>query len=365
MAEADRLADRGGHARHPADGERRPRGRRRGGPSAARAARRWFASSPARATTAATASSARGSWPNAAIRFGCCCSAIATAQGRCGRGRPRAGRGRWRRPRPRRSQGPDLIVDALFGAGLDRPVEGPARAMIEAINAAGVPVVAVDLPSGINGDSGAVMGAAVNASANRDVLSQKARPPAAAGTAALRSGRGRRHRHPGHGAGQHPSRASSPMPPALWADRFPVPQPGGHKYRRGHAVVVSGDVSHTGAARLAARGALRAGAGLVTIASPRDALAVNAASNLAVMVRPVDGADELADMARRSAAQYHRAGAGRRGRPADARDGARGLGGRTGGGARCRRANELCRDAGNAVCRNQRPGRLTDGADPA
>jgi NAD(P)H-hydrate repair Nnr-like enzyme with NAD(P)H-hydrate dehydratase domain len=59
-------------------------------------------------------------------------------------------------------------------------------------------------------------------------------------------------------------------------------------------VVVSGDVSHTGAARLAARGALRAGAGLVTIASPRDALAVNAASNLAVMVRPVDGADELA-----------------------------------------------------------------------
>ena len=80
----------------------------------------------------------------------------------------------------------------------------------------------------------------------------------------------------------------------LWAERFPVPQTGGHKYRRGHAVVVSGDQSHTGAARLAARGALRAGAGLVTIASPRDALAINAASNLAVMVRPVDGAEELA-----------------------------------------------------------------------
>src|SRR5205823_8291781 len=65
---------------------------------------------------------------------------------------------------PAALQGADLIVDALFGAGLDRPVEGPGRAMIEAINAAGVPVVAVDLPSGINGDSGAVMGAAVNAS---------------------------------------------------------------------------------------------------------------------------------------------------------------------------------------------------------
>src|SRR5262249_33720494 len=81
--------------------------------------------------------------------------------------------------------------------------------------------------------------------------------------------------------------------PALWADRFPVPQPGGHKYSRGHAVVVSGDQSHTGAARLAARGALRAGAGLVTIASPRDALAVNATANLAVMVRPVEDAAEL------------------------------------------------------------------------
>ena len=56
-----------------------------------------------------------------------------------------------------------LVVDALFGAGLERPVEGVARAMIEAMNAAGAPIVAVDLPSGINGSSGAVMGAAVNA----------------------------------------------------------------------------------------------------------------------------------------------------------------------------------------------------------
>jgi ADP-dependent NAD(P)H-hydrate dehydratase / NAD(P)H-hydrate epimerase len=58
-------------------------------------------------------------------------------------------------------------------------------------------------------------------------------------------------------------------------------------------VVVSGPSWSTGAARLAARGALRAGAGLVTIASPRDALAINAAANLAIMVRPVDGAAEL------------------------------------------------------------------------
>ena len=81
--------------------------------------------------------------------------------------------------------------------------------------------------------------------------------------------------------------------PQLWRANFPVPRHEGHKYDRGHAVVVSGPSWSTGAARLAARGALRAGAGLVTIASPREALAVNAAASLAVMVRPVDGAAEL------------------------------------------------------------------------
>jgi hydroxyethylthiazole kinase-like uncharacterized protein yjeF len=203
---------------------------------------------------------------------------------------------RWQGPvevaAPAALSGADIIVDALFGAGLDRPVEGPARAMIEAINAAGVPVVAVDLPSGINGNSGAVMGAAVDAGETVTFFRRK----------------------PGHlllpgrlhcGAVEvadigipdtmletiRPSTFANA--PALWTDRFPVPQPGGHKYQRGHAVVMSGDQSHTGAARLTARGALRAGAGLVTIGCPRDALAVNAASNLAVMVRPVDGAGEL------------------------------------------------------------------------
>ena len=81
--------------------------------------------------------------------------------------------------------------------------------------------------------------------------------------------------------------------PALWRAQFPLPRAGGHKYSRGHAVVVSGGAVTTGAARLAARAALRAGAGLVTIASPREALAIHAAANTAVMVRPVDGAGEL------------------------------------------------------------------------
>jgi hydroxyethylthiazole kinase-like uncharacterized protein yjeF len=186
----------------------------------------------------------------------------------------------------------DLIVDALFGAGLDRPVSGGALAMIEAINATSVPVLAVDLPSGINGTSGAVMGAAVQASETVTFFRRKP------GHVLLP---GRLHCGPVEvadiGIPESVLREIAPRIFAnalsLWSDKFPVPQAGGHKYRRGHAVVVSGDQSHTGAARLAARGALRAGAGLVTLASPREALAVNAAASLAVMVRPVDGAAEL------------------------------------------------------------------------
>ena len=189
--------------------------------------------------------------------------------------------------------GADVIVDALFGAGLDRTVEGPAKALIEAMNGQkSAPVIAVDLPSGINGTSGAALGVAVNASQTITFFRKK----------------------PGHlllpgrlhcgattvadiGIPDAVLTAIAPKAfenvPALWRGHFPVPQVGGHKYDRGHAVVVSGPSWSTGAARLAARGALRAGAGLVTIASPREALAVNAADNLAVMVRPVDGADEL------------------------------------------------------------------------
>jgi ADP-dependent NAD(P)H-hydrate dehydratase / NAD(P)H-hydrate epimerase len=79
----------------------------------------------------------------------------------------------------------------------------------------------------------------------------------------------------------------------LWLAQFPWPKPDGHKYARGHAVVVSGPAYSTGAARLGARGALRIGAGLVTVASPRDALAVNASQLTSIMVREADDARGL------------------------------------------------------------------------
>ena len=200
--------------------------------------------------------------------------------------------GRVSSAQPHGLNGADIVVDALFGAGLDRPVEGLARAMIDAMNAQPAPVVAVDLPSGINGTSGAVMGTAVKARATITFFRKK---PAHL----LIPGR----LHCGDisvadiGILENVLARIAPRTfenvPKLWRAHFPVPRHDGHKYDRGHAVVVSGPSWSTGAARLAARGALRAGAGLVTIASPREALAVNAATNLAIMVRPVDGAGEL------------------------------------------------------------------------
>ncbi len=187
----------------------------------------------------------------------------------------------------------DVVVDAIFGAGLARSIEGAPAEVIRAVNASGLPVVAVDVPSGIDGTTGAVKGIAMRAAATVTFFRRK----------------------PGHlllpgrvhcgevsvaDIGIPESVLATIKPrafanePALWLARFPWPQPASHKYARGHAVVVSGPVYTTGAARLGARGALRVGAGLVTVASPNDALEVTAAQLTAIMVRPVDDATELA-----------------------------------------------------------------------
>ncbi len=185
-----------------------------------------------------------------------------------------------------------VLVDALFGTGLSRPVEGEAAALIGAINRSGAYVVAVDLPSGINGDSGAVMGEAVRA--DRTVTFFRRKPGHLLLPGRIHCGR-ITVADIGIGAAVLKTirPALSVNEPALWAGAFPVPRPDGHKYSRGHTLVLSGELPSTGAARLAARAALRAGAGLVTIASPRSALAVNAAATLAVMVREADGAEGL------------------------------------------------------------------------
>jgi hydroxyethylthiazole kinase-like uncharacterized protein yjeF len=190
---------------------------------------------------------------------------------------------------------PALIIDALFGAGLNRPVKGDPYDVIEAINASGAPVLSVDLPSGINGTTGAVMGVAVRATETVTFFRRK--PAHLLLPGRVHCGRVR-VADIGIEAGVldeiHPSTFENI--PKLWRGSFPVPRIDGHKYARGHAVVVSGDIAATGAARLAARGALRSGAGLVTLASPRDALAINASALTAVMIRAIDTEAEFADL---------------------------------------------------------------------
>jgi hydroxyethylthiazole kinase-like uncharacterized protein yjeF len=189
---------------------------------------------------------------------------------------------------------PALIIDALFGAGLSRNVDGVPRDMIEAINANGAPVLAVDLPSGVNGTTAAIMGVAVRATETVTFFRKK--PAHLLLPGRLRCGH---VRVSDIGIDARVLDEIRPQifenTPQLWRRSFPVPQVDGHKYARGHALAVSGDMAATGAARLSARAALRAGAGLVTLLSPRDALAVNAAALTAVMLRAVDTAAEFAE----------------------------------------------------------------------
>jgi ADP-dependent NAD(P)H-hydrate dehydratase / NAD(P)H-hydrate epimerase len=190
---------------------------------------------------------------------------------------------------------PALIIDALFGAGLNRPVKGEPHDIIEAINANGAPVLAVDLPSGINGNTGAVMGIAVRAIETVTFFRRK--PGHLLLPGRMHGGRVR-IADIGIAAdvlGEIKPQTFENIPP-LWRKAFPVPAIDGHKYARGDAIVVSGDLAATGAARLSARGCLRAGAGLVTLASPSDALIVNAAALTAVMVRPIDTVVEFAEL---------------------------------------------------------------------
>lgn len=186
-----------------------------------------------------------------------------------------------------------LIVDALFGAGLARDLDGAARALVERMAASGRPIVAVDLPSGLDGATGLVRGAAARA---EETVTFFRRKPGHL----LLPGRALCGRVRVADIGIPDAVLETVKPdtfvngPGIWRDAFPVPGVEGHKYSRGHAVVVSGGPWTSGAARLAARAALRAGAGLVTIACPREVLPLQAASYAALMPRPAEDAAELA-----------------------------------------------------------------------
>jgi ADP-dependent NAD(P)H-hydrate dehydratase / NAD(P)H-hydrate epimerase len=182
-------------------------------------------------------------------------------------------------------KGAEVVIDALFGAGLSRALEGAASQLVSTINQQGIPCLAVDVPSGVQADTGEVPGEAATASLTVTFFRKK----------------------PGHLL--YPSRslcgevrvADIGIPAeilrdiepeqfengtALWGRQFPFPSSASHKFTRGHALV-SGGRELTGAARLAGYAALRAGAGLVSIASHPDTLGVYRAGRPSIMVREV------------------------------------------------------------------------------
>ncbi|HYM30776.1 MAG TPA: NAD(P)H-hydrate dehydratase [Candidatus Cybelea sp.] len=191
--------------------------------------------------------------------------------------------------------GAGLIVDALFGAGLARPLDGAALDTIRAAAGSGIPIVAVDVPSGVHGDGGAVLGGAAQAHVT---VTFHCRKPGHL----LLPGRGLCGETVVVDIGIPQAALSEIAPkqwentPAVWGAAFRWPRLDGHKYDRGHTVVISGGIDATGAARLAARAALRAGSGLVTAASPVEALAVNAAALTSVMVRGFRDSNDLAGL---------------------------------------------------------------------
>lgn len=184
-----------------------------------------------------------------------------------------------------------LVVDAIFGTGLSRPVDGWLREVVDRINASDRPVLAVDIASGVNGDRGEVMGASVQATWTLPIAAYKW----------------------GHWLGAGRDTAGILLPPAdigmddtvirqsfqavpaacrsaALVDRpliraaFPCRARRAHKGHFGHVWVFGGSHGYTGAPRLAAMGVLAAGGGLVSIACPDEVYPVVAASSLEVMV---------------------------------------------------------------------------------
>ena len=164
--------------------------------------------------------------------------------------------------------GAGLVVDALFGAGLTRPVEGPARDAIGALRQSPLPVVAVDLPSGLHGDTGEVLGDAAPARLTVTFHRPKVGHLLLAGAGLAGRAGGRRHRHSGRGRSRAGHPAVGQCAARAGGRIFPGGTPQSHKYSQGHALVLGGGRSSSGAARLAARAALRVGAGAVTVLCP-------------------------------------------------------------------------------------------------
>lgn len=186
----------------------------------------------------------------------------------------------------------DIVLDGLFGAGLSRELSGEAAFAVEQVNASGAKVVAIDVPSGISGNTGAITGPAIRADVTVTFCAKKPAhvlQPAASlcgDVIPAEIGFGKFVEDVSHGRLHENA-------PALWANQLRWPTPTSHKHQRGRLAVVTGGLANTGAARLAAQSGLRSGAGLVTLLCPPSALMVVASSVTAVMSSSFASPDDL------------------------------------------------------------------------
>jgi len=183
--------------------------------------------------------------------------------------------------------GAGLVIDAIFGAGLSRPLDGEALAMVQALKSRRIPVCAIDVPSGLDGGSGMSLGAA--APAELTVTFFRKKPGHLL--------------YPGRGLCGDVLVADIGIPadvldkiaptswengPGLWQAGYPWPQPEGYKYKRGEVLILGGEAI-TGASRMTAEAASRAGAGMVTLAAPARVWSIYATSLVNAIVRSFDG----------------------------------------------------------------------------
>jgi NAD(P)H-hydrate epimerase len=188
-------------------------------------------------------------------------------------------------------EGAGIVIDAIFGAGLSRPLDGKALAMVEALKIRRIPVCAVDVPSGLDGASGVILGAA--APAELTVTFFRKKPGHL-----LYPGRGLCGDVVLADIGTPISALDEIAPntwengPDLWLGGYPWPQPESYKYKRGEVLILGGEAI-TGASRMTAMAASRAGAGMVTLAAPSRVWSIYATSLIDAIVDSFDGLEEF------------------------------------------------------------------------
>lgn len=195
--------------------------------------------------------------------------------------------------------GVNVVVDALFGTGLARDVAGAFAEAVEAVNASGAGVLAIDVPSGLHADTGGILGVAVRADLTVTFIGLKQGMFTAEGRACCGHIVFDDLRVPAE-AYAGVERGAQRLEYTQFQDRFPPRARTAHKGHFGHVLVIGGELGFAGAARMAGEAAARSGAGLVTVATRPAHAASIAMTRPELMCRGVEGAEDLAPLLERA-----------------------------------------------------------------